>query len=58
MQLFGADKNSGMIRKNSDWFGMDFNPKVSPGILYGNSIESSQLEFYIEFQLELYMEIT
>ena len=32
MQLFGADTNSGMIRKISDWFRMNFNPKLAPGI--------------------------
>ena len=26
------DKNSGMIRKISDWFGINFNPKISPGM--------------------------
>ena len=31
MKLFSADTNSGMIRKVSDWFGMNFNPKLSPG---------------------------
>ena len=29
MKLFDADTNSGMIRKISDWFGMNFNPKLS-----------------------------
>ena len=33
MKLFGADKNSGMIRKISDWLGMNFNSKLSPGLL-------------------------
>ena len=33
MKLFGADTNSGMIQKISDWFGMNFNPKLSPGRL-------------------------
>ena len=33
MKLFGSDTNSGLIRKISDWFGMNFNPKLSPGIL-------------------------
>ena len=27
MKLLGADTNSGMIRKISDWFGMNFNLK-------------------------------
>ena len=31
MKLFGSDTNFGMIRKISDWFGMNFNPKLSPG---------------------------
>ena len=31
MKLFGSDKNFGMTRKNSDWFGMNFNPKYSSG---------------------------
>ena len=32
MKLFiGVDTNSRMIRKISDWFGMNFNPKLSPG---------------------------
>ena len=30
MKLFGADINSGMIRKISDWFGMNLHPKLSP----------------------------
>ena len=29
MKLFGADENSEMIRKISDWFGMIFNPNQS-----------------------------
>ena len=33
MKLFGAESNAGMIRKISDWFGMNFNPKLSPGCL-------------------------
>ena len=31
MKLFGSDTNSGMIWKISDWFGMNFNPKLSTG---------------------------
>ena len=31
MKLSGSGSNSGMIRKNSDWFGMNFNSKLSPG---------------------------
>ena len=31
MKLFGSDTNSGMIWKISDWFGMNFNPTLSPG---------------------------
>ena len=31
MKMFGADTNSGMIRKISDWFEMNFNLKLSPG---------------------------
>ena len=38
MKLFGADTNSGVIQKISDWFGLNFNPKLSPGI---------QLEFFL-----------
>ena len=34
MTLSGADTNSGMIRKISDGFGMNFNPKLSPGIYH------------------------
>ena len=30
---FGSDTNSGMIRKISNWFGMNFNPELLPGIL-------------------------
>ena len=33
MKLFGSGTNSGMIRKFSDWFGMNFNPKLSPAKL-------------------------
>ena len=29
MKLFGSDTNSGMIRKFSDWFGLNFNPNES-----------------------------
>ena len=31
MILFVSYENSGMIRKISDWFGVNFNPKFSPG---------------------------
>ena len=31
MKRFGSDINSEMIRKISDWFGMNFNPKLSSG---------------------------
>ena len=31
MKLFCSDTNSGMIRKILGWFGMNFNPKLSPG---------------------------
>ena len=31
MKLFGADTNSRMIQKISDWFGMNFNLKFLPG---------------------------
>ena len=36
MKPFGSDRNSGMIRKFSDWFGINFNPKLLPGILLIN----------------------
>ena len=32
MRLFGSDANSGTIQKISDWFGMNFIPKLSPGL--------------------------
>ena len=35
MKLFGADTNSGMIRKISDWFGMNFDPKLSCNNIFG-----------------------
>ena len=31
MKLFGSNTNSGMIWKSSDWFGINFNLKLSPG---------------------------
>ena len=30
MKLFGSDANSGS-NQTSNWFGMNFNPKLSPG---------------------------
>ena len=30
MRLFGSDTNSGMNRTISDWFRINFNPKLSP----------------------------
>ena len=54
MKLFGADTNSGMIRKTSDWFGMNFNPKLSSGngiidiIIIMETLKKNEiLEFYI-----------
>ena len=45
MKLFGTDTNSGMIRKISDWFEMNFNPKLSPGALIPQTvIEESQMQ--------------
>ena len=34
MKLFGSDTNPGIIRKISDWFGLNFNPKLSSGFFF------------------------
>ena len=34
MIRIGSDTDIGMNRNNSDWLGMNFNPILSPGILY------------------------
>ena len=36
MKLLGSYTNSGMIRKISDCFGMNFNPKLSPNVIRAN----------------------
>ena len=46
MKLFGADTNSGMIRKISDWFGMNFNPKLSPGHQYTRKVPKFRMGIY------------
>ena len=47
MEIFGADTNSRMIWKVSDWFGMNFNPNESgqaESIRTFNPNESGQAE--------------
>ena len=48
MKLFGANTNSGMIRKISDWFGMTFNPNESghSELIRINPIDPNETEFF------------
>ena len=57
MKLFGADKNSGMIRKILDWFGMNFNPKLSSGIVTTDKRIKKQSEAVTQYcQYNTYIE--
>ena len=53
MKLFGSDTNSGMIQKISDWFGMNFNPKLLPRyrIHFNDSIPKDILIVKISFEM-------
>ena len=53
MKLFGLGTNSEMIWKISDWLGMNFNPKLSPGI---EKSFSSPLLPWRTFWIKIYSE--
>ena len=58
MKLFGADTDSGMIRKISDCFGMNFNPKLSPGYRQAlNNPRTSNSDLKIDSRLNLPVDV-
>ena len=48
--MFGSDTNSGMIQKISDWLGINFNPKLLPGVCIVLNSENSKkkcIQFFL-----------
>ena len=47
--MFVSDTNSGMNRQISDLFGMDFNPKLSPGLTLSETFNSNESKPILQF---------